>query len=112
MLEEAILGLTDYMASNNNLRSAMFKSAFQHAILPREMYILDRAYKIKNTDILDRADGIRGIRGISKEGWEKMYKWRRMTSPWLFKDSQEKILENKKKELDLASKPDNAPKPS
>lgn len=112
MLEEAILGLTDYMASNNNLRSAMFKSAFQHAILPREMDVLDRAYKIMNTDILHRADGIRGIRGISKEGWEKMYKWRRMTSPWLFKDSQEKILENKKKELELSSKPDNAPKPS
>ena len=104
IVNEAMLELSEYAVFKLDPKSAAFKNAFAIVTAPKSLDALYQSFRIMNTNMLARADIPQGIPGFTREGWEQLQEWRRITSPWLFKDDP-RMAFNK------THHPDRTPKP-
>ncbi len=88
-------------------QSAAFQKAFAIVTAPRDYEALYDIVRNINPEFLDRGLVPEGMQGFTYEGWEKMQQWRRITTPWLFKEDPRAIF-NKK--FNPAQTPEHNPK--
>ncbi len=95
VVHEAMLELSEHALFKLDPRSEAFKSAFAVVTAPKSLDTLYNSYRVMNTELLARADLPQGTPGFTREGWEQLQEWRRVTSPWLFKDDPRMALNKK-----------------
>ena len=103
IVHEAMLELSEHALFKLDPRSEAFKHAFAIVTAPKSMNTLYQSYRVMNADLLGKADVPHGTPGFTREGWEQLQEWRRITSPWLFKDDPRMVF-NKNHHLEKSAK--------
>ncbi|MDE2336378.1 MAG: tyrosine--tRNA ligase [Alphaproteobacteria bacterium] len=101
---EAMLELSTQALYRLDPQSEAFKKAFAIVTAPRDYEALHDVYLTLTPELLDRQIVPEGLPGFTYEGWEKLQQWRRITTPWLFKEDPRATF-NKKMGLDKPHEP-------
>ena len=94
LIDEVMMDLSEYALSRLDPKGEAFKHAFAYATAPRNIDTLYYAARVMDSAILAKADAPQGLRGFTYEGWDKMQEWRRITTPWLFKNDPSRLLDS------------------
>lgn len=86
IIDEMMTELSGYTLSRLDPKGEVFKNAFAYATADKNLDVLNQAYKLMNAELLGKTDVSAAQMGFTYEGWDKLQAWRRVTSPWLFKD--------------------------
>ena len=86
IVSEAMLSMSEHALFKLDPRGEAFKKAFAVVTSPKSAEQLFKSMRTMDTALLSKAAIPQGIIGFTHEGWDKLQEWRRVTTPWLFKD--------------------------
>lgn len=86
LINEIMTDLSEYTLSRLDPRGDAFKNSFALVTAPRTDDTLHQAYRLMEGALLARMDAPHGVQGFTHDGWDRLQQWRRVVTPWLFKN--------------------------